>query len=114
MVLVGEFFLADDEVRPVLAGPRKSHDSPAVPCDGIYPDDAVLRWQVLLTGAESPLRHLVPLANDGLFTVFAIPQRLCMALASAGMDRLRTTAMTWAETASEPDDEISPDSAIPP
>ncbi|MEU7122909.1 hypothetical protein [Streptomyces zaomyceticus] len=111
MVLVGEFFLAGDDESAVRVGPRKSHDFPAVPCDGIYPDDAVSRWEALFTGAESPLRHVVPMANDG-FTVFAVPQPLCMALTSAGTDQLRTTAMKWAEIVSEPDDEMSPDSAV--
>ncbi|MFE6057295.1 hypothetical protein [Streptomyces sp. NPDC056431] len=111
MVLVGEFFLAGDDESAVRVGPRKSHDFPAVPCDGVYADDAVPRWEALLTGAESPLRYVVPMANDG-FTVFAVPPPLCTALASAGTDRLRTAAMSWAEIVSEPDDEISPDSAV--
>jgi hypothetical protein len=111
MVLVGEFFLAGDDESAVRVGPRKSHDLLAVPCDGIYPDEAVARWAALLTGAESPLRHVVPMANDG-FTVFAVPQPLCTAFVGAGTDRLRTTALTWAEIASEPDNEISPDSAV--
>ncbi|MFJ1967114.1 hypothetical protein ACIO93_00405 [Streptomyces sp. NPDC087903] len=111
MVLVGEFFLAGDDESAVRVGPRKSHDFPAVPCDGIYPDDAVLRWQTFLTGTESPIRDVVPMANDG-FTVFAVPEALCTALADAGRDRLRTAAVAWAEVASEPSDEISPDSAV--
>jgi hypothetical protein len=64
-----------------------------------------------LTGADSPLRHVVPMANDG-FTVFAIPQTLSTALARAGTDQLRATALTWAETVSEMGDEIEPDSAV--
>ncbi|MFD9369907.1 hypothetical protein ACFWA6_19735 [Streptomyces sp. NPDC060020] len=111
MVLVGEFFLAEDDESAVRVGPRKSHDFPAVLCDGIYPDDAVPRWESLLTGAESPLRYVVPMANDG-FTVFAVPQTLSTTLASAGTDQLRTTALTWAETVSEMGDEIGPDSAL--
>ncbi|MFE2239621.1 hypothetical protein ACFXCU_09025 [Streptomyces virginiae] len=111
MVLVGEFFLAGDDESAMRVGPRKSHDFPAVPCDGIYPDDAVLRWEVLLTGAESPLRHVVPMANDG-FAVFAVPQPLCTALIGAGTDRLRTAAITWAGIASEMGDEVSPDSSV--
>ncbi|KOU90173.1 hypothetical protein ADK92_35735 [Streptomyces sp. XY533] len=111
MVLVGEFFLAGYDESAVRVGPRKSHDFPAVPCDGIYPDDAVLRWEVLLTGAESPLRHVVPMANDG-FAVFAVPQPLCTALIGAGTDRLRTAAITWAGIASEMGDEVSPDSSV--
>ncbi|WP_432104430.1 hypothetical protein [Streptomyces sp. bgisy091] len=111
MVLVGEFFLAADDESAVLVGPRKSHDFPAVPCDGIYPDDAVPRWEALLTGAESPLRHVVPMADDG-FTVFAVPQTLSTALTSAGTGQLRRTALTWAETVSEMGDEFGPGSAV--
>ncbi|MFD9030837.1 hypothetical protein ACFVZW_06735 [Streptomyces sp. NPDC059567] len=111
MVLVGEFFLAGDDESAVRVGPRKSHDFPAVPCDGIYPDDAVPRWETLLTGAESPLRDVVPMTCSG-FTVFGVPQALSTALASAGTDQLRATALTWAETVSEMGDEISPDSAV--
>ncbi|MFE5243459.1 MULTISPECIES: hypothetical protein [unclassified Streptomyces] len=111
MVLVGEFFLAGDDESAVLVGPRKSHDFPAVTCDGIYPDDAVPRWEALLTGAESPLRHVVPMANDG-FTVFAVPQTLSTALTSAGTGQLRRTALTWAETVSEMGDEFGPGSAV--
>ncbi|MEV4936471.1 hypothetical protein [Streptomyces zaomyceticus] len=111
MVLVGEFFLAGDDESAARVGPRKSHDFPAVPCDGIYPDDAVFRWETLLTGAESPLRHVVPMANDG-FTVFAVPQPLCEALARAGTERLRTAAADWAEIVSEIEGEMPPDSAV--
>ncbi|MFJ3616299.1 hypothetical protein [Streptomyces hydrogenans] len=111
MVLVGEFFLAEDDESAVRVGPRKSHDFPAVLCDGIYPDDAVPRWEALLTGAENPLRYVVPMANDG-FTVFAVPQALSTALASARADQLRTTALTWAKTVSEMGDEIRPSSAV--
>ncbi|MFF7362693.1 hypothetical protein [Streptomyces sp. NPDC008125] len=111
MVLVGEFFLAEDDESAVRVGPRKSHDFPAVLWDGIYPDDAVPRWEALLTGAESPLRYVVPMANDG-FTVFAVPQALSTALASARADQLRTTALTWAKTVSEMGDEIRPSSAV--
>ncbi|MEV7529440.1 hypothetical protein ACFC8F_08970 [Streptomyces hydrogenans] len=111
MVLVGEFFLAEDDESAGRVGPRRSHDLPAVPCDGIYPDDAVPRWETLLTGAESPLRYVVPMANDG-FTVFAVPQALSTALAGAGADQLRTTALTWAETVSEMGDEIASGSAV--
>ncbi|GGV99160.1 hypothetical protein GCM10010230_24610 [Streptomyces narbonensis] len=111
MVLVGEFFLAEGDESAVRVGPRKSHDFPAVPCDGIYPDDAVPRWEALLTGAESPLRHVVPMANDG-FTVFAVSQTLSTALANAGTDQLRATALTWAEIVSEMGDEIGSDDAV--
>ncbi|MFE6183628.1 hypothetical protein ACFQ6U_04210 [Streptomyces sp. NPDC056465] len=111
MVLVGEFFLAEGDKSAVRVGPRKSHDFPAVLCDGIYPDDAVPRWEALLTGAESPLRYVVPMANDG-FTVFAVPQALSTALASARADQLRTTALTWAKTVSATGDEIRPSSAV--
>ncbi|MGW1514382.1 hypothetical protein [Streptomyces sp. NPDC002394] len=111
MVLVGEFFLAEDDESAVRVGPRKSHDFPAVLCDGIYPDDAVPRWEALLRGAESPLRYVVPMANDG-FTVFAVPQALSTALASARADQLRTTALTWAKTVSAMGDEIGPSNAI--
>ncbi|MET8968743.1 hypothetical protein ACFCZV_00870 [Streptomyces hydrogenans] len=111
MVLVGEFFLAEDDESAVRVGPRKSHDFPAVPCDGIYPDDAVPRWEALLTGAESPLRYVVPMANDG-FTVFAVPQALSTALAGASADQLSTTARTWARTVSEMGEELGPRSAI--
>ncbi|MGJ7417005.1 hypothetical protein AB9128_14275 [Streptomyces cinereoruber] len=110
MVLIGEFFLAKDDETALRVGPRRSHDFPAVPCDGIYPDDAVWRWEVHLTGAESALRHVVPMANDG-FTIFAVPEPLCRAMATAGAERLRATARVWAAAASEPDDEISPDNA---
>ncbi|MFF2189635.1 hypothetical protein [Streptomyces sp. NPDC058155] len=82
-----------------------------MPCEGIYPDDAVPRWETLLTGAESPVRDVVPMANDG-FTVFAVPEPLSTALAGARSDQLRATAVAWAEIASEPDDEISPDKAV--
>lgn len=92
-------------------GPRESHAFPAVSCDGIYPDDAVLRWETLLTGAENPLRDVVPMANDG-FTVFAVPEPLCMALAGAGRDRLQTAAAAWAESPSATDDVIPPHSAL--
>ncbi|WP_327739823.1 hypothetical protein OG749_44185 [Streptomyces nojiriensis] len=51
------------------------------------------------------------MANDG-FTVFAVPEHLCTALATAGRDRLRAAALAWAEAASEPDDEIAPDYAV--
>ncbi|MFC8668628.1 hypothetical protein [Streptomyces sp. NPDC057199] len=112
MVLAGEFFLAADDASTARVGPRKRHDFPAVPCDGIYPDDAVLSWETLLTGAPaSPLRDVVPMANDG-FTVFAVPEPLCTALASAEREQLRTTGVAWAESASEPDNEISPDGAV--
>ncbi|MFI0967570.1 hypothetical protein ACH4S8_40245 [Streptomyces sp. NPDC021080] len=111
MVRAGEFFLAEDDESAVRVGPRKSHDFAAVPCDGIYPDDAVLRWETLLTGTESLVRDVVPMANDG-FTVFAVPEPLCTALASARGDQLRATAVAWAEIASEPDDEISLDNAV--
>ncbi|MGW7309272.1 hypothetical protein ACWGI1_27335 [Streptomyces sp. NPDC054835] len=111
MVPIGEFFLAGDDESAVLVRPSQSHDFPAVPCDGIYPDDAVPRWEALLAGAESPLRHVVPMANDG-FTVFAVPQTLSTALTSAGTDQLRRTALMWAETVSEMGDEIGPGSAV--
>ncbi|WP_159392419.1 hypothetical protein [Streptomyces niveus] len=114
---VGEFYLADDDEVAVKVGPGKRHEFPAVPCDGIYPDDAALRWQVLLTGssgedsvATGRLRDVVPMANDG-FTVFAVPDELRTALAVAGGERLRTTAVAWAETC-YPDYEISPDAAV--
>lgn len=114
---VGEFFLAGHDEVAGRVGPGRRHEFPAVPCEGIYPDDAALRWQVLLTGssAEDPmdtgrLRDVVPMANDG-FTVFALPERLRTALAVAGGKRLRTTAAVWAET-SYPDYEISPDAAV--
>ncbi|MFD7550953.1 hypothetical protein ACFV0R_16410 [Streptomyces sp. NPDC059578] len=111
MVLVGEFFLAEDDESAARVGPRKSHDFPAVLCEGVYPDDAVPRWEALLTGAESPIRYVVPMANDG-FTVFAVPQALSKALADAGTDQLRTTALAWAKTLSEGGDEIGPGSAV--
>lgn len=111
MVRVGEFFLARDDESARRVGPHSSHDFPAVPCNGIYPDDAVCRWEAQLTGTESTLRAVVPMANDG-FTVFAVPEQLCTALATAGRDRLRGAALAWAEAASEPDDEISPDYAV--
>ncbi|MFF8775277.1 hypothetical protein [Kitasatospora sp. NPDC015120] len=111
MVRVGEFFLARDDESALRVGPRRSHDFPAVPCDGIYPDDAVLQWEAELTGTESTLRDLVPMANDG-FAVFAVSEPLCTALAATGRDLLVATARAWAETASEPDDEISLDSAV--
>ncbi|GAA4987675.1 hypothetical protein [Kitasatospora paranensis] len=79
--------------------------------DGIYPDDAVLMWEAQLTGAESALREVVPMADDG-FTVFAVPEPLCTALAAAGRDRLRATAGAWAEAVSESVDKISPDDAV--
>ncbi|MFI0990435.1 hypothetical protein [Streptomyces exfoliatus] len=111
MVRVGEFFLARDDESALRVGPGSSHDFPAVPCDGIYPDDAAWKWEALLTGAESTPRDVVPMANDG-FTVFAVPEQLCTALATAGRDRLRAAALAWAEAVSEPDDEISPDYAV--
>ncbi|MFJ1799057.1 hypothetical protein [Streptomyces sp. NPDC088180] len=49
---------------------------------------------------------MAPMANDG-FTVFAVPEPLCRALAATGRARLRTAAHAWAESTSEPDDEIS-------
>ncbi|MFE7246124.1 hypothetical protein [Streptomyces sp. NPDC057580] len=116
-MVLGEFFLAAGDEAAVRVGPGRRHEFPAVPCDGIFPDDAVLKWETLLprASAKGPvdsvqLREVVPMANDG-FTVFAIPDRLCTALVSAGTDRLRTTAVLWAET-SEPDDEISLDRAV--
>ncbi|MFC8450232.1 hypothetical protein [Kitasatospora sp. NPDC057223] len=51
------------------------------------------------------------MANDG-FTVFAVPEPLCTALVTARGERLRAAARAWAEAASEPDDEISPDNAM--
>ncbi|WAU82737.1 hypothetical protein O1Q96_25370 [Streptomyces sp. Qhu-G9] len=51
------------------------------------------------------------MANDG-FTVFAVPEPLCAALAAAESDRIRATALVWAEAVSEPDDEISLDNAV--
>ncbi|MGY0465455.1 hypothetical protein ACW14Y_35160 [Kitasatospora sp. cg17-2] len=111
MVLIGEFFLAQDDESARQVRPRSSHDFPAVRCDGIYPDDAVQIWEARLTGAMSNLRDVVPLANDG-FTVFAVPEPLCTALAAAGRDRLRATALVWAEATSEPGDPISPDDAV--
>ncbi len=111
MALPGEFFLAGDDESAVRVDPRKSHNFPAVPCDGIYPDDAVLRWETLLTGAESPLRDVVPMANDG-FTVFAVPEPLRTALADAGRDRLQGAAVAWAESASTPDEAIPPHGAL--
>ncbi|MFE5596649.1 hypothetical protein [Streptomyces sp. NPDC056549] len=111
MVLIGEFFLAKDDESAVRVGPRKSHDFPAVPRDGVYPDDAVPRWETLLTGTKSPLRDVVPMACDG-FTVFAVPPPLSTALNSAGTDQLRATALTRAKTVSEMGDEITPDSAV--
>ncbi|MFE4608525.1 hypothetical protein ACFRK5_09205 [Streptomyces niveus] len=114
---VGEFFLAEHDEVAVRGGPGKRHEFPAVPCEGIYPDDAALRWQVLLTGSSADdqvgtdqLRDVVPMANDG-FTVFAVPDELRTALAVAGGDRLRATAVEWAETC-YPDYEISPDAAV--
>lgn len=95
----------------VRVGPCKSHDFTAVPCGGIYPDDAIPRWETLLTGAESPVRDVVPMANDG-FTVFAVPEPLVTTLVSARTDQLRAAAVAWAEFVSEPDDEISLDSAV--
>ncbi|MFE7234710.1 hypothetical protein ACFVAF_29520 [Streptomyces sp. NPDC057596] len=111
MALLGEFFLAGDDESTVRVGPRKGHNFPAVPCDGIYPDEAVLRWETLLTGAESPLRDVVPMTNDG-FTVFAVPEPLCTALADAGRDRLQAAAVAWAESASAPDEAIPPHGAL--
>ncbi|MEK2494989.1 hypothetical protein WN990_36155 [Kitasatospora purpeofusca] len=111
MVLIGEFFLARDDESARQVRPRSSHDFPAVRCDGIYPDDAVLTWEARLTGTRSELRDVVPMANDG-FTVFAVPEPLSAALAAAGRDRLRATALVWAEAASEPGDPISPDDAV--
>ncbi|MGW6310706.1 hypothetical protein [Streptomyces niveus] len=114
---VGEFFLAEHDEVAVRVGPGKRHEFPAVPCEGIYPDDAALRWQVLLTGSSADdqvgtdqLRDVVPMANDG-FTVFAVPDELRTALAVAGGDRLRATAVEWAETC-YPDYEVSPDAAV--
>ncbi|MFF0437497.1 hypothetical protein ACFYU9_35445 [Streptomyces sp. NPDC004327] len=107
MVLIGEFFLASDDESALGVGPRRSHDFPAVPCDGIYPDDAVWRWEAQLAGTESTLRHVVPMANDG-FTVFAVPEPLCTALVCAGAEQLRVAARLWAKAVSEPGDEISP------
>ncbi|MER5834755.1 hypothetical protein ABT116_28955 [Streptomyces sp. NPDC002130] len=108
---MGEFFLAGDDESALRVGPRSSHDFPAVPFDGMYPDDAVLRWEAQLTGAESTIRDVVPMANDG-FTVFAVPEPLCTALATVGRDRLRAAALAWAEAASEADDELSLDNAL--
>ncbi|MFI1177287.1 hypothetical protein [Streptomyces melanogenes] len=51
------------------------------------------------------------MANDG-FTVFALPEPLCTALATTARDRLRTTAAAWAEIVSESGDVIHPDSAM--
>jgi hypothetical protein len=111
MVLIGEFFLAEDDESAMRVGPHRSHDFPAVPCDGIYPDDAVPRWEALLTGSESPLRYVVPMANDG-FTVFAVPHALSTALATARTDQLRTTAVTWAETVCDMGEGIAHSSAV--
>ncbi|SEF48390.1 hypothetical protein SAMN05216223_10181 [Actinacidiphila yanglinensis] len=111
MVRVGEFFLASNDASARRVGPGRDHDFPAVPCDDIYPDDAVRSWEARLTGAVSTPRAVVPMANDG-FTVFAVPEQLCTALATAGEDRLRAAALAWAEAASEPDDEIPPDHAV--
>ncbi|MFF2364823.1 hypothetical protein ACFVU0_19315 [Streptomyces sp. NPDC058122] len=111
MARTGEFFLARDDESALRVGPRRSHDFPAVPCDGIYPDDAVLKWEAQLTGAESAIRDLVPMANDG-FTIFAVPEPLCMALAAAESDRLQATALAWTGATTEPDDEISLENAV--
>ncbi len=111
MMRMGEFFLAGDDESACRVGPRHSHDFPAVPCDGIYPDDAVLSWGAQLTGAEGALRDVVPMANDG-FTVFALSGPVCAALAAAGRDRLRSTALAWAEAVFEPGDEIPLDDAV--
>ncbi|MCX4538613.1 hypothetical protein [Streptomyces sp. NBC_01669] len=80
-MVLGEFFLAADDEAAVRVGPGRRHEFPAVPCDGICPDDAVLKWETLLprASAKGPvdsvqLREVVPMANDG-FTVFAIPDR---------------------------------------
>lgn len=61
-------------------------------------------------GGTDPLRHVVPMANDG-FTVFAVPDTLRTALADAGRGRLRVTAVGWAAS-SGGDEEISPDGAV--
>ncbi|MET7989180.1 MULTISPECIES: hypothetical protein [unclassified Streptomyces] len=111
MVHIGEFFLARDDESALRVGPRRSHDFPAVPCDGIYPDDAVLKWEAQLTGTESTIRDVVPMANDG-FTVFAVPEPLCTALAAAESDRLRATALAWTGAATELDDEILLENAV--
>ncbi|MFF2775426.1 hypothetical protein ACFVU3_11000 [Streptomyces sp. NPDC058052] len=118
MVLIGEFFLADDDESARRVRPRVRHGFAAVECDGTYPDDAVPRWERSLTGAESPHRAVVPMANDG-FTVFAVPRPLAEALAGAatetsaeaGRERLRTAAGEWARVATEQGDDVSPERA---
>jgi len=112
MTSTGEFFLAPDDGSAGRVRPRRSHGFPAVPCDGVHPDDAVLKWEARLTGAASALRDVVPPANDG-FTVFAVPEPLCAALAGTEPDRLRAAARAWAEdeAAAGGDSEISPDRA---
>ncbi|MFC8719307.1 hypothetical protein [Kitasatospora sp. NPDC057198] len=40
MTSTGEFFLAPDDGSADRVRPRRSHGFPAVPCDGIHPDDS--------------------------------------------------------------------------
>ncbi|MEU6274881.1 hypothetical protein ABZ871_21075 [Streptomyces populi] len=54
---------------------------------------------------------MVPMADDG-FTVFAVPEPLCVALAAAEGDRFRVTALVRTGAATEPDGEISPENAV--
>ncbi|MGW6919146.1 hypothetical protein ACWGB8_35820 [Kitasatospora sp. NPDC054939] len=95
-----EFFVAPgDGVAAEVGLRQRVHDYPALECAGFFPDDAVRRWEVLLTGgADSGLRAVVPMRNDG-FTVFEVPEALCAALAQAHRGRLVEAAVAWAESA---------------
>ncbi|MEV7414841.1 hypothetical protein [Streptomyces sp. NPDC089919] len=91
-----EFFVAlDDGVASEMGPHHRSHGLPAFMCAGMYPDDAMRDWEVLLIGgAATNPRVVVAMANDG-FEVFELPGRLGVALTQAGKERLVETARAW-------------------
>ncbi|WP_189714212.1 hypothetical protein [Streptomyces phaeofaciens] len=101
------FFLApDDETAAAtrLRGPGRAFES--VTCRFIEPDSAIAEWDMYferpsaevppveqLLGWSWPEWVTAPL-NDGV-EVFALPQRLTLALANAGSTELKELAHRW-------------------
>ncbi|MCX5410128.1 hypothetical protein OHA37_40590 (plasmid) [Streptomyces sp. NBC_00335] len=108
-----EFFVApDDGVASEMGPQHRDHGFPAFMCAGLYPDDAMGDWEVLLGGgvATKP-RVVVAMANDG-FEAFAFPERLRLALARASAERLVEVARAWVGLATMKDEGISAEEAI--
>ncbi|GAA1638567.1 hypothetical protein [Actinoplanes couchii] len=110
-----EFITApDDTVAAAVRNSGPNHRYPTVDATGIHfeADDAVMAWRDLLVGQGEPAgpRMVADFVNDGS-AVFALPENLVAALATAPPTRLREAAERWVPTVVADGATIDPETA---